>query len=768
LKIKAGFKSSGLRIEIVKIINSVISHPKRSKGDPCEARSSIIQSAVFIKDLINIISPDTVIKKIYLYSYTRYVFRMKFRSLLFILMVFAIFLPEKIKGQPIIAEKGIIDLRQLPNKNKFYLTLNGEWEFYWKKMLHPFSFKGYEHPVPDIYAHVPSYWTEYSNNNFKYGKYGYATYRLTILLPKDCRKRLAFDVPVFDSAFDLWINDSLLASNGQPGKDAEEEIPGYAPGFFRYIPVTDTLSVLINVSNFHHRRGGFWIPLKIGTFMEVNKKKANSWAGEFATMSLLFGFAMFFLVFFFLYPKDRIMAFFSMALIGLAFRPLFTSQYLINDFISVGWQWTIRMEYFGLYLILFGITWFSNNLYPSRTIKILSWIITIIFSSAVIITLLFPVKIFSYYVLAYYPSMSILISYLLVQSFRGMVRKRVIDAVYFTAFILLAIGVIHDVLVSLGKALSPLGYVMSFVVVVFVFIQAVLLLYKWISAFYEKDKLHKELEFLNKNLEILVNERTLELKTRNEEIEKQNSRIALQNKQLSETLHLKNKIFSVIAHDLRSPVVNILYMLNLLKEDEFKEKYDTFANSSIQYAQLVINLLENMLVWGRGQEDKIKYSPTRQDLANIILTNLSIFKETSDRKDISVNFTQIGNSTAYFDKDLIDIVIRNLLSNAVKYTNRGGRISILLKDKSNDGEGVLLKICDNGVGISQLKQKYLFTITEIESTPGTENEKGTGLGLKLCHELVKINMGSISVESKEGESTCFMIILPDEKPFGAS
>ena len=253
------------------------------------------------------------------------------------------------------------------------------------------------------------------------------------------------------------------------------------------------------------------------------------------------------------------------------------------------------------------------------------------------------------------------------------------------------------------------------------------------------------------------------LKTRNEEIEKQNSKIAFQNKQLSDTIHLKNRIFSLIAHDLRSPVVNILYMLNLLKEKEYKEKYDTFANSSIQYAQLVISLLENMLVWGRGQEDKIKFSPEKRDLADIILTNLSIFKETADNKEISVNFTQVGISIAYFDKDLLDIIIRNLLSNAVKYTPRGGRISILLKDKTNNGEGIIVKVCDNGIGIPETKKKYIFTSTEIESTPGTEKEKGTGLGLKLCQELVKINNGTISVESKEGEGTCFIITLPVDK-----
>ena len=285
-------------------------------------------------------------------------------------------------------------------------------------------------------------------------------------------------------------------------------------------------------------------------------------------------------------------------------------------------------------------------------------------------------------------------------------------------------------------------------------------MYKWIKAFKNTEKLQNELAFVNHNLEVLVNERTLELKKRNEEIEKQNSMIAIQNKQLSDTIQIKNRIFSVIAHDLRSPVVNILYMLNLLKEKEYKEKYDTFANSSIQYAQLVISLLENMLVWGRDQEDKIKYSPEKRDLADLILTNLSIFKETSDKKEISVNFTQIGNPIAFVDKDLLDIVIRNLLSNAVKYTSRGGRISILLKEKTNNEEGMILKICDNGVGIPETKQKYLFTATEIESTPGTENEKGTGLGLKLCYELVKINNGNIFVESKEGEGTCFVINLP--------
>jgi signal transduction histidine kinase len=328
---------------------------------------------------------------------------------------------------------------------------------------------------------------------------------------------------------------------------------------------------------------------------------------------------------------------------------------------------------------------------------------------------------------------------------------------------MLSYAAIHDAWISLGKPAAISAYILTYILVIFVFIQAMLLFYKWVKAYSEKEKLQKELEYLNRNLELLVNERTQEINARRGEIENQNIQIAIQNKKLSETIQLKNKIFSVIAHDLRSPVVNILYMLNLLKEKEFKDKYDSFADASIQYSQQVINLLENMLVWGRGQEDKIKFSPGKHDLADIVLTNMSIFKETADKKDITVNFTQIGNSKAFFDKDLMDIIIRNLLSNAIKYTPKGGRISILLKDKTLAGEGISLKIYDNGVGIPPVKQEYIFTSTEIESTPGTENEKGTGFGLKLCYELIKINNGTITLESTEGEGTCFTMTLPEQK-----
>jgi signal transduction histidine kinase len=682
------------------------------------------------------------------------------RLSIFFLLFICCFSPSmEAKNASPSAVKGVLDLRNISNSDSFVLSLNGEWEFYWKEMLKPSDFK-----VPlskPYYGIVPSYWTDYPVEKIKTEKFGYATYRLIILLPASFRKSLGLDLPVFDSSYELYLNGNLMGGNGLPGKSAEETKPGYKKNFYGFIPQTDSVEIIINVANYDHRRGGFWLPARFGTSHEVMKRLANNWAGELAVMSLLMGFTVFFFFFFIISPKDKIMGFFSLAAFGLAIRPLFTSHYIILDIFDIPWVWIVRMEYIGLYIIIIAFLWFILNIYPSKFFNVIVWILTLIFSLFLILTLFLPVKIFSYSVKIYYPSVVLLFAYALYRSFLGLTKKNTLDIIYFLAFSLLVAGGINDIAVASGKSGNNTGYLLTYFIVLFVFIQAGLLLVKWVNDYNERKKLQNDLAFINKNLELLVDQRTQELTLRNAEIEKQNIMIATQNQKLSETIQVKNRIFSVIAHDLRAPVVNILYSLHLLKEKEYKEEYDTFVDSGINYAQNVIRLLENMLVWGRGQEDRIKVSPVKYDLADIVLTNLSIFKEIADKKDIPLHFTCGIISMAFFDKDLMDIIIRNLLSNAIKYTPRGGKITIFLNDEvSAESHFNILKICDTGIGIPESKLKEFFESGETESTLGTENEKGTGLGLKLCNELIKLNNGNLHIDSREGQGTCIRIAVP--------
>ena len=144
-----------------------------------------------------------------------------------------------------VALKGILDLREIKNPDSYIVKLNGEWEFYWKKMLHPHDFNAVN-IIPDYYGKVPSYWTDYPSESVKTEKTGYATYRLTILLPAGSKIPMALDLPVFDSSYDIYINEKYLGGNGTTGKSAEESKPEYRRNFFRFVPDTDTLTIIIN------------------------------------------------------------------------------------------------------------------------------------------------------------------------------------------------------------------------------------------------------------------------------------------------------------------------------------------------------------------------------------------------------------------------------------------------------------------------------------------------------------------------------------------
>lgn len=681
------------------------------------------------------------------------------------IIVFLLLLPTAIfaKADRAIIN-GVLDLREETISEKYIIELNGEWEFYWKKLLRPHNFNNSNSPSPDAFAKVPSYWTDLNFYGKKLEGKGFATYRLVILLPPGPKPNLGLEVKVMDSSYDLYVDGKFLGNNGIPGIQMETTVPDYDPTIYRFITQKDTLEIIFNISNFHHRRGGFWLPIGFGSFTRVQQTAANNFGRSIAAVGILLTFSIFFIFFFVIYPRERVSIYFAIALFGIGMRNLFTNQMLINLFVSPEWATTIRLEYISTYIAITGALWFLSALYKKHYQKIVAITFTATFSMLAIATLLLPVSIFSYFSFPIYIAVIIFASDSIITSSIQLYRKRSIrDAVYLFGFLMIVASVAHDSILAALSSTGATNYITQEILILFMLMQAGMLTYSWVSSFLEKEKLRSELEMLNRNLETMVTKRTVELINAKNQAEAYNLQLGKKNQNLSETIQLKNKVFSVIAHDLRSPVVNILYILNLLKEEEYRDKYESLAGSCIQYSQMVINLLENMLVWGRGQEDRIRYSPEYHDLANIILTNMSIYKDTADRKNISVNFTQIGGTRAWFDKDLIDIVIRNLLSNAIKFTNRGGRISILVKEKSKNEGTVLLKICDNGIGIPKEVIPGLTGNGEIVSTPGTENEKGTGLGLRLSYDLVAVNKGTIEIETKRNDGTCFSITLPNVK-----
>ncbi len=228
-------------------------------------------------------------------------------------------------------------------------------------------------------------------------------------------------------------------------------------------------------------------------------------------------------------------------------------------------------------------------------------------------------------------------------------------------------------------------------------------------------------------------------------------------KELSEANATKDKFFSIIAHDLRSPMIGLQGVGQKLEYFIKKNKQEKLLEMGGQIDQSIDqlnHLLNNLLNWATSQTGGVPHNPGKTNLAELIRENVRLYESLAQSKDISIDF-ELMEIHAYVDANSISTVIRNLLSNAIKFTKVGGRVFI-----SNEviGGKSYLSIEDEGPGMTQKQLDDLFT-TSLKSTPGTTSEKGFGLGLKLCKEFIEMNEGSISVDSSEVGSV-FKIIVP--------
>ncbi|HRU42901.1 MAG TPA: HAMP domain-containing sensor histidine kinase [Spirochaetota bacterium] len=234
------------------------------------------------------------------------------------------------------------------------------------------------------------------------------------------------------------------------------------------------------------------------------------------------------------------------------------------------------------------------------------------------------------------------------------------------------------------------------------------------------------------------------------------------NEELKESNATKDKFFSIIAHDLRSPISSCISYLDLLnhhKEFSEQQKNNVYLNLN-KYLKNTLSLLENLLLWARSQKELLNFEISDFDLYGIALENVEIFQNNLNQKNIQISNNIPEGVIVNVDYEMFNTIVRNILSNAIKFTKSGGKIII---DYSSNDEFHNLIIIDNGIGMEQAKIDNLFKIDKVSSTPGTNGEMGSGLGLTLCHEFIKKHNGNISVESELNVGTKFIISIPKGK-----
>ncbi|NML23611.1 HAMP domain-containing histidine kinase [Pseudoflavitalea sp. G-6-1-2] len=254
-----------------------------------------------------------------------------------------------------------------------------------------------------------------------------------------------------------------------------------------------------------------------------------------------------------------------------------------------------------------------------------------------------------------------------------------------------------------------------------------------------------------------LHQRNTDIAKKKKEIAEKAALLELQTQELTELNQVKNKLFSVIAHDLKTPMYALRNLfLNMQRSKmsarELKELLPGISNEM----NYVTSLMENLLVWSRSQMKHESVQPEVLDLQTMITETMSLLGLQADNKKIWLEATLDQPVYCYADREMLRLVLRNLLSNAIKFTPAHGTVWIGATEHS---DGVEISVQDTGIGmtpdtISQLFGEIYF------STRGTHSETGTGLGLKLCKEFLEKNGGSIRVNSNPGQGSTFSVILP--------
>jgi two-component system, sensor histidine kinase len=275
----------------------------------------------------------------------------------------------------------------------------------------------------------------------------------------------------------------------------------------------------------------------------------------------------------------------------------------------------------------------------------------------------------------------------------------------------------------------------------------------------------KALAAARDTLEQRVAERSRELVVANDTLRAEIEERRFAQKQLADAVaHLevlnntKNRFFSIVAHDLRSPFTGILGGLELLADGASSltsAEIADYARLSLGEARAVHALLENLLRWARLQMGQIRAEPRDLDLASQIGHAIRVLRPAALAKSIAIEI-EVPPVAVEADPDMLDAILRNLVGNAVKFTPQGGRVIV---SASAEGEKVVLSVTDTGIGMEPEVLERLFRLDQHHSTPGTAGEKGTGLGLLLCQEMAQLNGGRIEAGSTPGQGSTFRVHL---------
>jgi signal transduction histidine kinase len=652
-------------------------------------------------------------------------------------------------GRPA-AEKGILDLREHDFSKEGIVEVAGEWSFYWNRLIDPDA----DTVTGGVFVPVPAEWKKLKTLVPGIASKGYGSYNLKILLPGHMESVALRFTDVF-SASGYYINGIHLGYNGLPGSNQYQSVFGYSPSLF-VVAVNDTLlDLVVHVSNFEHRSGGICGKVELGTPVQIISGKAGRQLGDYFLMGAFLIIGVYFLALF-QSRSDLYMLFFALICLVMVFR-----IYVLSDTDFQLFKWItgisrLRLEYLSFYLLVPLFVLMVRFLFPNDFPRALFKLILSVCVVMIVVVIFTPVSLFTG-VFPFYMYFVIFSGGVVVYTIiTAWLRGRHYAQGFAVGIVVVVAGALNDMLFVADVVET--GLVSHYTMFVFLMIYAVIFSRKIHRDMLRNEQLSDEIMEVNQNLESLVDKRTRELREKSEQLIIHREELRRNNEELQREVSIRNRFIAILGHDIKGPVGYANQVLELIlggtlsKEDE-KEMLKLTADSS----RTLLNLLENLLYWGRCQTRELKSMAEAFVPEKIVEEAAELYKLPIREKGIVLSVDMPEKAKVFADKEQVKLIIRNLMANAIKFTDSAGEIRINGAVDASKGEFVF-EVADSGTGIEKTELDRIFTGPIV--TPGTRKEKGSGFGLKLCKELVELNGGSISAESQPGVGSRFFVRLP--------
>jgi len=674
---------------------------------------------------------------------------MRFQTVIYLLFFALCTLPGLHAQQETVVKKGILDLRDYDFLTSGPVELEGEFEFYWNQLLNP-AIEGDSGEM--IYVKVPGNWTKLRRQHPEVTRYGFATYRVVILLPEKMDE-IALKVKDVYSASGYFLNGKAIDYLGFPGVNKFQTVIRYSRPLMIGSVNDQRVELLIRVSNFDNRLSGITGGITIGEVGQMQEHREKElFRGHFLIGAFLI-IGIYFLGLY-LIRTEQYRLYFSMLCMLMALRVVMIMEIPVIDTLNLNGLTSARLDYLNIYFFAPFFILMIRSIFPIEfpvlIFRISIWI-SVIFIAIVIVS---PISLFSYSMpvfFGFFILVSMVFLYVIVLAW---VRGRSHAPAYTIGLVILFAGTLNDMLNEIDAINTFL--IVHYTMFIYLLVYAYIFADKSNTLQKKAEALAEEVNISRKNLEGLVEKRTTELQSVSDELGRQKKKLESTNKDLVEAIQARNRLFAIIGHDVRAPIGYNLQALEMLIENpglpekEREELLRMMASSS----EVTYNLLDNLLVWGRSQTGKLKATPTRVNVKELIDESLELINIGLKEKHLKVEVYVSEEHFVEADRDQLYIVIRNLVSNAMKFTPEKGNIYI--SSKKVNGE-VVISVRDTGIGIPGPIQSKLMDQQSQVSTNGTRGEKGSGLGLKICQEIMQTNKGWMDIESKSGQGTTIII-----------